>query len=274
MAPCCGGRAQLQSGMYFKREANLDYLVRTAPNNSQKCLGRRSAETEERLARFTHEKRELVIRERSLRDAVQEASRSNKALRMGQAPEALIRVLKAIDQADWGERYVVVGDAALYAYQAAASVLRRSVDLRPKPELTLLETEKTSNSDPMTVLQTAAKGFRWTTHEPAVAVNETSAYRVQLLEVARSRRQMACDARWVISEGLCEPALHEVIEQVIVFRNGRMAMMRALTPKCFIDQRVWRAHGVARRPKAPRDLDARQVALVQLLFREHLPHLR
>ena len=33
-------------GMYFKREGTYEYLVKTAPDNRQQRLGRRSAETE------------------------------------------------------------------------------------------------------------------------------------------------------------------------------------------------------------------------------------
>ena len=62
--------SEVRGGMYWKRSAKADYLIRTSPTNSQKSLGVRSAETEAIYERFTAKKAEVEARELALRSAI------------------------------------------------------------------------------------------------------------------------------------------------------------------------------------------------------------
>jgi len=74
------------------------------------------------LPRIQRKKSSAEERLRSLRDAVKEAERLNKALKVGRAPTLLIDILQAIDDSGLAEHFTVVGTHALYAYETAAGV--------------------------------------------------------------------------------------------------------------------------------------------------------
>ncbi len=67
-------------GMYWKRQGDYEYLVKTALNNRQKRLGARSPEAERIYAEFTSRKGEVEARLASLREQLNDAQRLNKAL--------------------------------------------------------------------------------------------------------------------------------------------------------------------------------------------------
>ena len=56
-------------GMYWKRQGDYEYLVRTAPDNRQSRMGPRGAETEKTFDDFIGRKREIEARLKSLREA-------------------------------------------------------------------------------------------------------------------------------------------------------------------------------------------------------------
>src|SRR4029078_12655636 len=73
-------------GMYWKRQGDYEYLVKTQLDNRQARVGARSAETETIHTEFTTRKRELEARLKSLRGALTDAERLNKALKVGRVP--------------------------------------------------------------------------------------------------------------------------------------------------------------------------------------------
>ena len=109
-------------GMYWKRQGEYEYLVKTSPDNRQRRIGPRSAETEKTYQEFNARKVEIEARLKSLRAALTDAERLNKALKVGRVPAAVISVLQAIDEAGLGPHFAVVGTHALYAYETAAGV--------------------------------------------------------------------------------------------------------------------------------------------------------
>ena len=109
-------------GMYFKREGQYAYLVKTSPDNRQTRLGVRDEKTEETLKAFTEGKKRTEDRLKSLRESLREAERLNKALRVGRVPNLVVDVLNELELAGLGAYFTVVGTHALYAYEAAASV--------------------------------------------------------------------------------------------------------------------------------------------------------
>ena len=109
-------------GMYWKKQGDYEYLVKTNVDNRQQRVGKRSAETELAYREFMAKKADIEERLRSLRDAVKEAERLNKALKVGRAPAVLIDILHAIHDSGLSEHFTVVGTHALYAYETAAGV--------------------------------------------------------------------------------------------------------------------------------------------------------
>ena len=109
-------------GMYWKRQGEYEYLVKTQPDNRQQRIGPRSEQTERTHTEFTTRKRTLEERLQSLREALTEAERMNKALKAGRVPSMVVSVLQTLDNAGLGEHFTVVGTHALYAYESAAGV--------------------------------------------------------------------------------------------------------------------------------------------------------
>lgn len=76
-------KAQLRpyaGSMYWKREGGYEYLVKTKPRRrTRERLGARSEKTEQIFADFTQRKQSFEQRLNSLREALTEAERMNKA---------------------------------------------------------------------------------------------------------------------------------------------------------------------------------------------------
>lgn len=109
--------------MYWKKEGNYEYLVKTQPRRrSQLRMAARSEETERIFSEYTSRKRALELRLASLHEALVEAERMNKALKVGRTPNLVVTLLQVLDDAGLSEHFTVVGTHALYAYETAASV--------------------------------------------------------------------------------------------------------------------------------------------------------
>lgn len=93
---------QVAGGMYWKRQGDYEYLVRTQPAGQQRRIGPRSAETEKAYDEFTRRKREAESRLKSLRGALKDAERLNKALRVGRVPSPVLAVPQALEDTELG----------------------------------------------------------------------------------------------------------------------------------------------------------------------------
>jgi hypothetical protein len=109
--------AQYGGGFIWKRVKQRDYLVKTSSTGGQTGFGTRSTQTEGTYARFVSGKEKSRATLSSLRALMQLHQRMNKALRLGQAPNALIDELKRINPPA-----LVTGRAAVFAYVCAAGV--------------------------------------------------------------------------------------------------------------------------------------------------------
>src|ERR1035437_7567820 len=77
---------QYEGGMYWKCQGSYEYLVKTRPDNRQQRIAPRSAETERIYEDFTARKRKIESRLKSLKEALTDAERQNKALKVGRVP--------------------------------------------------------------------------------------------------------------------------------------------------------------------------------------------
>jgi hypothetical protein len=109
--------------MYWKREGEYEYLVKTKPRRrTQERLGARSEKTEQIFADFMQRKQSLEQRSSSLREALTEAERLNKAVKAGRVPTLVVTLLNTLEDTGLSPHFTVVGTHALYAYETAASV--------------------------------------------------------------------------------------------------------------------------------------------------------
>lgn len=272
-------------GMYFKREGNYEYLVKTSPDNRQQRLGPRSAETEATYSSFTAAKQAAQERHKALSTALHDAERMNKALKVGRAPNLVVDLLNALEVAGLGSHFTVIGTHALYAYEAAASVrieagamATQDVDLLwdARKRVQFLGTMDRLDSSMLKLLQKVDPSFRRMDTQLESVINDKG-FMVDFL------RRMAVDGDphpfrftddeddlWPVQAERAEAFLNKPrFEQPIVSVTGRMALVRTIAPAVFVDFKRWMS-GLDNRPPAKRRRDQLQADIVQLLLDEKL----
>lgn len=277
---------RFSGGMYWKRQGGYEYLVRTGTDNRQSRIGARSAETEKTFDDFMGRKRGVEDRLRSLREALKDAERLNKALKVGRVPSPVVAVLQAIEDAGLGQHFAVVGTHALYAYETAAGVrivqgalATQDVDLpwdarkrvRFITDLGKLETSI------LQVLQRADPTFQRKEGQNETAINAKG------FEVDFLRRQPEGNDPHPFRFSDDENDLWPVqavrasvltsaprFDHVVVSATGRMALMRTIAPASFVEFKRWMAAKAPQRPEAKRRRDLRQAEIVQKLLGEGL----
>jgi hypothetical protein len=273
-------------GMYWKKQGDYEYLVRTQADNKQSRIGPRSAETEKTFNQFIAQKRSVEARLKSLREALKDAERLNKALKVGRVPSPVLAVLQGIEDAGLGEHFAVVGTHALYAYETAAGVrivqgalATQDVDLlwdarkrvRFVTDLGKLETSM------LHVLQRADPTFQRKEGQNETAINARG------FEVDFLRRQPEGDDPHPFRFSDDEDDLWPVqavrasvltnaprFDHVVVSSTGRMALMRTIAPASFVEFKRWMARKAQHRPEPKRRRDLRQAGVVQKLLDEGL----
>lgn len=272
-------------GMYFKREGGYEYLVKTAPDNRQQRLGRRSPETEATYQAFLDGKQAAQERSRSLGDALHEAERMNRALKVGRAPNLVVEVLGALEAAGLSPHFTVVGTHALYAYEAAASVrieagamATQDVDLLwdARKRVQFVGAMDRLDSSMLKLLQRVDPSFRRMDTQLESVINDKG-FMIDFL------RRMAVDGDphpfrftddeddiWPVQAARAEAFLNTPrFEQPIVSVTGRMALMRTIAPQVFVDFKRWMSE-LKERPAAKRRRDQLQANIVQQLLDERL----
>ena len=256
---------QYAGGMYWKRQGDYEYLVKTAPDNRQQRIGPRSADTEAIYQEFTARKQALEARFKSLRAALSDAERLNKALKAGRVPSTAVSVLQAIEDAGLGQHFTVVGTHALYAYEAAAGVrivqgalATQDVDLLwdARRRVRFMTDIQRLDTSVLRVLQRADASFVRKEGPNETAIN------AQGFEVDFLRRQPEGD----------DPLLTNAarFEHIVISATGRMVLMRTIAPQAFIEFKRWMAANVPQRPASKRQRDLRQADIVQALLDEGL----
>ncbi len=273
-------------GMYWKRQGEYEYLVKTAPDNRQQRLGTRSPETERIYEVFTARKREVEARSRSLRDALKEAERLNKAVKAGRAPSVVVALLQALDEAGLGQHFVVVGTHALYAYEAAAGVrivqgalATQDVDLLwdARRRMQFVSDLERIDASMLQVLQRVDPTFRRKELHNETAINdrgfEVDFLRRMSVENDPHPFRFSADEEdlWPV-QALRASVLTDAprFEHVVISATGKMAFMRTIAPKTFVDFKRWMAESAPNRAQLKRRRDLRQANIVQALLDEGL----
>ena len=273
-------------GMYWKRQGDYEYLVKTSPNNQQRRIGPRSDETVRIHEEFVARKQEHESRLKSLRVALTDAERLNKALKAGRVPNVVVSVLQALANAGLGQHFTVVGTHALYAYEAAASVrivqgalATQDVDLLwdARRRVKFVTDLGRSELSMLRVLQQADATFVRKEGQAETAINAKG------FEVDFLRRQPEGDDPHPFRFSDDEDDLWPVqavrasvltnaarFDQVVISATGRMTLMRTIAPEAFIEFKRWMAAQVPQRPEAKRRRDLHQANIVQTLLDDGL----
>ena len=269
--------------MYWKKEGVYEYLVKTRlRRRSQERLGRRSEPTERIFAEFTSRKQALESRLASLREALTEAERMNKALKAGRTPNLAVEVLQVLDGAGLAEHFTVVGTHALYAYETAASVriaqgalATLDVDLLwdARKRVQFMTDLERLDASVLSVLKRADPTF-----ERKQGHNET-AINARGFEVDFLRRQAVegdpHPFRFSQDEGDLWPvqAVRASVlttaprfEHAVISVRGSMALMRTIAPSAFVEFKRWMAEQAPQREPAKRRRDRLQADIVQELL--------
>lgn len=277
---------QYAGGMYWKRQGNYEYLVKTRPDNRQQRIGPRTPENEVIYADFAARKTALEARFKSLKVALAEAERQNKALRVGRTPAVVVALLQTIEDAGLSEHFTVVGTHALYAYETAAAVrivpgalATQDIDLLwdARKRVQFLTDMKRLDSSMLRVLQQADRTFERKEGQNETAINAKG------FEVDFLRRQPEGDDPHPFRFSDDEDDLWPVqakranvltaaprFEHVVVASTGRMAIMPTIAPRAFCDFKLWMAEASSNRPEPKRRRDRLQAQIVRELIDEGL----
>lgn len=277
---------QYTGGMYWKRQQGYQYLVKTAPDNRQQRIGPRTPETERIFDEFTARKSVVEARLKSLKDALTDAERMNKALKAGRVPSIVVAVLQSVENAGLGEHFTVVGTHALYAYETAAGVriapgalATQDVDLLwdARRRVRFITDLGRLDLSMLQVLQLADPTFQRKEGQNETAINARG------FEVDFLRRQPEGDDPHPFRFSSDEDDLWPVqalrasvltnaprFDYVVISATGRMALMRTIAPEAFVEFKRWLAEKAPQRPESKRQRDRRQAAIVQALLDEGL----
>lgn len=270
------------AGMYWKRQNDHEYLVKTLSHSRQHRLGARSPETERIYQEFMDNKREVETRAKSLRDELKSAERLNKALKTGRVPALVVSVLQTIEDAGFGQHFTVVGTHALYAYEAAAGVrivqgalATQDIDLLwdARKRVRFITDLEKLDSSVLRVLQRADATFQRKEGQYETAINAKG------FEVDFLRRQPVGDDPHPFRFSTDEDDLWPVqalrasvltsaprFEHIVISATGRMALMRTISPVTFVEFKRWMAAKAPNRPEPKRRRDLRQADIVQSLL--------
>ena len=272
-----------KAGCIGRSKANTNI---SSPDNRQQRIGRRSAETEKIHADFTTCKHQVEERLKSLNDALQEAERLNKALKVGRTPATVVSVLQALHESRVHDYFTVVGTHALYAYEAAASVRIQQGALATmdvdflwdaRKRMQFLTTMARTQTSMLAVLQRADKTFQRKESQLETAINDKG-FEVDFLR-RQPIQQNPHPFRFTDDEEDLWPVQAERagvltdsprFEQVVVSVTGKMAMMRTIAPESFVQFKLWMAEQAKHRDPAKRRRDVLQARIVQELLSEAL----
>jgi len=124
----------LRGGMHWKKIRGREYLYRYRDRYGHGgSLGPRSPQTEQVLGDFSRQRQALAARLQGLRLRLAEQARFCRAALIHQVPQAMVKILRRLEQHDLGRNLLVIGTTALYAYEFAAGVLGQDSARRGMP---------------------------------------------------------------------------------------------------------------------------------------------
>jgi len=136
-------RRTLRGGLYWKKVADHDYLVRiTDRTGGNRSLGPRSPQTERVYREFTETKRDLDVRIKSINEEVARQAKFCVAAGVNRVPRLAADIVRSLDASGLlGSHLIILGSHAMYAYEMAAGVQLKAGLLQTEDLDTLLNTK-------------------------------------------------------------------------------------------------------------------------------------
>lgn len=281
--------SSVKGGMYWKRQGESEYLIRTSPKNSQKSLGPRSTETEAIFSKFIQSKTGLESRRDRLAEELIRHQRMNRALFVGRAPQILVDILIALQKSGLTEHFIVIGTHSLYAYEAAAGIrfeppealATRDVDLLwdTRKRIRFVNQMEALGFSMIGFLQKIDPTFEIRSDQRYTAVNskgfEVDIIRREALDVDPHPLQLTTDEDdfWAIQAKRANTLLSSPpFTSMIVSPSGYMARMNTISPLVYAAFKRWMASQPNRDPMKI-DRDILQAQLIEEMVPEYLPQL-
>ncbi|MFI5330372.1 MAG: GSU2403 family nucleotidyltransferase fold protein [Desulfobaccales bacterium] len=272
-----------KGGMHWKKIRGREYLYRYRDRLGHgESLGPRSEQTERLFGDFTRRRQEVSARLRAQRLRLQEQARFCRAALIHRVPRAAILILRRLEQHDLGRNLLVIGAAAIFAYEFAAGVFlsgaaggARLADAQRR--LTLAGEGKIAWEELLRVLQQADRSFAALPGEGCLAANRDGF----LVRLAKSETRRPGRQKAVTVPGAREPLPPEAghlqyllaaprFSQVVIGRDGGPATLTAPDPWAFALNQLWWSEQEDRDP-ATRGRERSQALAVAGLVLRYLP---
>ena len=277
-----------QARLTWEKSGGTDYLISTRHDRGvrqRKSLGPRSDKTEE-IHRI-HTERSEASRQRlsSLTAKLDKQSKINRALRLGDVPPPVTKVLAQIEAAGLARKIITIGTNAMYAYATAASVTFADAIIATQ-DLDLLwdsrSTLKIVSPDPkglLGIIQRADASFGKMEDRPFTLMNNDG-YQVDLIKRNEGYQNSEPGQVWANAEDFWAVKVHNMdwllsapkFEQVVISSSGDMATMTTVDPRAFGLFKLWLSEQ-SDREAGKRRRDYLQATAVLSLVEAWMPHL-
>ena len=273
----------LRGGMHWKKIGGREYLYRYWDREGHgESLGPRSESTERLFGEFTRKRREVTALLKDGRLRLGEQARFCRAALIHRLPVPAAKILRRLEQHELGRNLLVIGTAAIYAYEFAAGVLgagAKAQDLLAdsRRRLNLAGDGKISWEELLRLLRQGDRSFAQVPGAGCRAVNRDG-FRVRLFKTDAQRpgRHKA-----VTVPGAREPLPPEVgqlqyllgaskFTRVVIGGDGAPATMVVPDPWAFALNRLWWSRQEDRDP-SQQARDLRQALAMAALVLRHLP---
>lgn len=273
----------LKGGMHWKKIRGREYLYRYWDRFGHGgSLGPRSPQTEQVWGDFSGQRQALAARLRGLRLRLAEQARFCRAALIHRIPTAAAKILRRLEQHELEGTLLVIGPAAIYAYEFAAGVFLtgsgpQDLLVTAARGLTLSGNGPRSPDDLLRLLRRADRSYALVPGEDCRAANRDG-FLVKLLQ---------SEARWpgrhkaVTVPGAREPLPPEAghlqyltaspkLAQVVIGHDGLPATMVVPDPRAFALHQLWLSQQQDREELKRTRNWRRALAVADLVLR-HLP---
>ncbi|CAM3603101.1 Nucleotidyltransferase [Bordetella sputigena] len=277
-----------QGRLHWEKSGGTEYLINTRHDHGirqRKSLGSRSGKTEEIARIYTEHADDARQRLDALTEEIKKQVRMNRALRLGNVPPPVIKVLAQIENAGLSKKIITIGTNALYAYAAAASVTFAD-SIMATQDLDLLWDSRSklriASPDPkglLGIIQRSDASFTKMVDKPFTLTNNQG-YQVDLVKRDEGYQDSEPGQVWENADHFWAEKVHNMdwllsapkFEQVIISASGEMATMTTVDPRAFGLFKLWLSER-KERDAGKRRRDYAQATAVFQLVEECLPHL-
>ena len=267
-------RRTLRGGLYWKKVAGHDYLVRITDRiGGNRSLGPRSPETEQAYREFTETKRDLDTRIKSINEEVARQAKFCVAAGVNRVPRLAADIVRSLDASGLlGTHLIILGSHAMYAYEMAAGVQLKAGVLQTEDLDTLLNTKaeielagSLRSAGLLGILQDVDKTFKPQRKRSFRAVN-AKGFMVDLIRAPIDSSGGFTSIGLVAEQlrGLEWLTALPLMTQIVIADNGFPVRFVVSEPRVFALHKLWVSLQPTRDPiKRKRDLRQAE-AVVQL----------